>query len=457
MAAPLWDTRMSDAEGLMWRAEKDPFLSSTFGSITLLDRPPDMSRLRRRLERAAVVIPRLHQRVQPSPVSLTPPSWVDDPNFDFDFHVRHVALPGEGRVRQLLDLAAQLVADPFDRTRPLWEFVMVDGVEGGRAALVQKMHHTITDGEGGIRLSMQFLDTEPDAPEPPPPGPEELPPAATGSEPDPIRTIVTGGLRVPLGFARQMTSLLVDPTTIPAAGAAALASVRGVIGQLSDVQRARSPLWTERSLRRRIEVLGAPFDATKLAAKALGGTLNTAFITVAAAAAGEYHRRLGQPVESLRTSMAISTRTKHSGSNAFSLARLEVPTGEMPIAERFARVQEQADRARTAGGSNMQVLAAIATTLPTSVITRIARQQAESIDFATSNVRAAPFPLYIAGARIEHTYPVGPLAGVAFNLTLMSYCGSLDIGLHLDPAAVAEPELLRVLMEDAFAELADSA
>ncbi len=88
---------------------------------------------------------------------------------------------------------------------------------------------------------------------------------------------------------------------------------------------------------------------------------------------------------------------------------------------------------------------------------RLARQQSGTIDFATSNLRAAPFPLYIAGARIMGNFPVGPLAGVAFNLTLLSYCGSLDMGLHLDPAAVAEPALLRTLLLDAFDELIDVA
>ena len=94
--------------------------------------------------------------------------WVDDPTFDLRYHVRHIALPGPASMRQLLDLASLLACDPFDRTRPLWQFWIVDGLPGGKAALVQKMHHTIIDGEGGIQLSLQFLDFERDAPEPPP-------------------------------------------------------------------------------------------------------------------------------------------------------------------------------------------------------------------------------------------------------------------------------------------------
>ena len=152
------DRRMTDVEAMMWNIEKDPFLSSTFGSVTILDGLPDVERFRRRLARMAVKIPRLHQRVAPGFGRLAPPEWVDDPTFDLDYHVRRVALPAPGTVRDLLDFATTFVQDPLDRTRPLWEFCIVEGVEGDRAALVQKMHHTITDGEGGIRMSEQFID-----------------------------------------------------------------------------------------------------------------------------------------------------------------------------------------------------------------------------------------------------------------------------------------------------------
>jgi hypothetical protein len=224
--------------------------------------------------------------------------------------------------------------------------------------------------------------------------------------------------------------------------------------ELSDTEQARSPLWTERSLRRHVEVLSVSLDDTRTAAKALGGTLNTAFLTVAATAAGEYHRRLGQPVDQLRASMAISTRTEASGANAYTLARMLVPTGEMPIAERFAAVAAAVETARTASATaNLDTLASVAATLPVSLVSRIVRQQTQTVDFATSNLRASPFPVYIAGARVTESFPIGPLAGVAFNLTLLSYDGSLDMGLNVDALAVEQPALLRELLQDAFGAL----
>ena len=452
------DRAMSDAEAMMWRLEKDPHLSSTFANVTILDRAPDFDRLLRRLDRATYAFPRLRRRVQPVAGNLAPPLWVDDPNFDLHHHVRRIALPKPGSMRQLLDLASLLACDPFDRTRPLWQFVVVEGLRGGKAALVEKLHHTITDGEGGVQLSLQFLDFERDAPEPPALTEEEMaaasPPLSAQAQQDLVRELVAGSLRVPLGLLKQVKDLLADPTGIPGAGSAAADTVRGILAQLGDTERARSPLWTARSLRRQIETLRAPFEDTKAAAKRLGGTLNTAFLTAAAHAAGRYHDEVGQPVEHLRASMAISTRTESSGANAFSLARMLVPTSPMPIDERFAAVQAATEAARGAShAASLDALASIATTLPTSVTTRLARQQAQTVDFATSNVRGAPMALYLAGAMVLENYPVGPLAGVAFNLTLLSYHHSLDMGVNIDLAAVEEPEVLRRCLERAFAEL----
>src|SRR5947209_12920016 len=161
-----FERRMSDAEALMWTIEKDPAMRSSFLQLTLLDRPPDFARFRRRMERAVKVLPRLAQRVVPPPFRFAPPEWADDPFFDIDFHVRRMAVPPPGTERQLLDLAALIYEDAFDRARPLWQLTIAEGLEGGRAALLAKMHHTITDGVGGVRLSMQFLDLSPDAPDP---------------------------------------------------------------------------------------------------------------------------------------------------------------------------------------------------------------------------------------------------------------------------------------------------
>ncbi len=455
---PSFDTKMSDAEGLMWRMEKDPHLSSTFANVTILDRKPDFEKLVRRMEHSTWIVPRLRQRVQSAPANLTAPTWVDDSNFDIRYHVRQLGLPKPGTMRQLLDLASLITNDPFDRTRPLWQFVVVEGLKGGKAALIEKLHHTIADGEGMVQLSLAFLDFDADAPEPPALDAEALAlakdqqvPMASG---DVLRDLLAGGLRVPLGMLRQLRTLFADPAQLPEAGNAAAETIRGVVSQLSDVDGAKSPLWTKRSLKCRIETLRAPYRETRDVATRLGGKLNTAFLTVAAEGASRYHVEMGAPVDALRSSMAISTRSETSGANAFSLVRMMIPTAEMPIAERFALINEAAGAARGANGAaSLETLAAVAATLPTSLVTRLARTQAQTVDFATSNVRGAPIAMYVAGAQLLENYPVGPLAGVAFNLTLLSYLGSLDMGVNIDTAAVADPELLHRCLSSAFTDL----
>ena len=455
--SPTFDNKMSDAEGLMWRMEKDPHLSSTFANVTILDKRPDMDRIMRTMERATHVVPRLRQRVQPAPANLTAPMWVDDANFDLKYHVRHIALPKPGNLRQLLDLASIITADPFDRTRPLWQFTLVEGLRGGTCALIQKLHHTITDGEGGVKLSLEFLDFTADTPERPPHNADDIAAAREQSQPsssETLRDLVVGSLRMPLGLLRQVRELLADPTQLPEAGTAAADTIRGIISQLSDLEQARSPLWTQRSLRRQIEVLQAPYAETRAVAAKLGGKLNTAFLTVAAEASSRYHIALGAPVDTLRASMAISTRGESSGANAFSLARIEVPTAAMSVAERFIAINEASQAARdSAAPASLETLAAVASTLPTSLVTRLARTQAHTIDFATSNVRGAPVALFMGGAQVLQNYPVGPLGGVAFNLTLLSYMGSLDMGANIDTAAVADPALLHRCLVGAFKDL----
>jgi hypothetical protein len=155
--------------------------------------------------------------------------------------------------------------------------------------------------------------------------------------------------------------------------------------------------------------------------------------------------------------MAISTRNESSGANAFTLTRMLVPTGRMPITERFGAINEIISVAREqAKTASLDTLATMSALLPTTVLTRIARTQSQTVDFATSNVRGAGVPLFIGGAMVLGNYPVGPLGGVAFNLTMLSYNHNLDMGLNVDTAAVTDPELLRRCVEESMRELINS-
>lgn len=180
------------------------------------------------------------------------------------------------------------------------------------------------------------------------------------------------------------------------------------------------------------------------------------FVTGAVNGSLLYHDRRDAPVEALNISFVVSTRNdKAIGGNAFTPTPVQVPGGDLSPEERLHEIRDRmaAKRENVTGEGAFAGLAGLANLLPTSVVTQIARSQAAKMDFATSNLRAAPFTTYMSGAQVLDTISMGPVAGTAFNLTTISYDGSLHLGLFVDPAAVADPADLRDCMLEAYGEL----
>ena len=146
--AQRFERRMSDAEALMWNIDKDPWLNPSGCSLLILDGPIDVDHFRSHVAQAVAEVPRLRERVVATLGRLSPPEWRPDPEFDLNYHIRHVVLAPPGTMRDLLDLVSNLYQDPYDRTRPLWAFHVIDGLEGGRSALLWKLHHALADGLG---------------------------------------------------------------------------------------------------------------------------------------------------------------------------------------------------------------------------------------------------------------------------------------------------------------------
>lgn len=443
--------RLTDPEWLMWAAERDPVLRSTFINISVCEQELDFDRFRRRMATAVASLPRLRSRIVDAILPLTPPAWVEDVVFDLDHHVRRATLAVPGTDRQLLDLAARLLEEHFDASHPLWQYTVVDGLAGGGGALLAKMHHTITDGVGGIRLSAAFVDVGPDDPGAPDethgdaaPGPDAAGTTDRGRTPGgrPLRDAVTALVRRPVDIALQavsaVTSLASHPGDVPAT-AMSLAHL------VFEGNAARSTLWAgPRSTGRRLDVLSVSLPAVKSAAHALGGTVNDVFVTAVAGGIAAFHRSAGDDVDELRMSMPLSTRTdRSSGGNAFLPVRLLVPAGERDPRARFAVVHDRLTRTKSQPALGLAAsLAGLASGLPSAVVARVARQQTGTVDFVVSNVRGAPFDLWIAGARITHNYPMGPTGGTAVNVTCLSTGDILDVGIVTDTAAVTNPALL---------------
>ncbi|MEM9133203.1 MAG: wax ester/triacylglycerol synthase domain-containing protein [Actinomycetota bacterium] len=474
-------TRMTEHEALMWNVEKDPWLNPNGASLTVLDQPVDVERFRNQIRYGVTRMPRLYQRVVPGFGRLTPPTWAPDPEFDFDYHVREVSLPGPGSMRQLLDLAAQLYQEPLDRTRPLWRFVAISGVEGGRGAVYALTHHVIADGIGQLRMAELYQSISRDDPGP---GPidldaflaEVLAETAEPSDSDAVGQLVDAGretaghlFRRQAGIGRRLlgelmlwpadSDRMVEKLTDMGS---TVASTAGLLTQdrSSDDDPSGSPLWRNRSRHRHLEHVQISLADLKAASKALGGSINDGFMVGLIEAAVRYHTERGVDVPAYNTSFVVSTRTDDAmGGNSFTPVPVQVDGSKVDFATRMADLQTVADEAReqsrrTGGISG---LSGVINLLPTSVVTQTARRQAAGMDFATSNLRGAGFPLYCAGAHVEATVCMGPLAGTAVNATALSYDGRFDIGLFIDPVAIEDPDGYRRCVEESFADLLASA
>ena len=467
--------KMSDAEALMWNVEKDPWLNPSGGMVTILDRPIDADQFRRAHGlRGGQGSPGCGSGWSPGFGRLSPPVWATDPEFDLGYHLRHIRLPAPGTVRQLFDLATRLYEDPYDRTRPLWVFTIIDGLEGGRGAIFTKLHHSITDGVGAVRLSELYMEAEREAPLPPEVDLHQLVAEAVVAEEaegndGPASTI--GSLAESVGHlwrrqagiaqrtAGELAIWSVDPGRAQEAVADAAGSLGSTLRQLQPSEEGvdgGSPLWGTRSRRRHLEALRLPLDDVKAAGKALGGSVNDVFVAGAVNGALAYHDRRDAEVEALNISFVISTRDdKAVGGNSFTPTPVQVPGGPMTPEDRFREIRDRmaAKRESVSGEGALAGLAGLANLLPTSMVTQVARSQAAKMDFATSNLRAAPFTTYMSGAEVVDTITMGPVAGTAFNLTTISYDGNLHLGFFIDPAAVADPADLRDCMAEAYTEL----
>ena len=484
---------MNNAEAIMWAVESDPFLRSDFTNVTLLAGPPDGARLRAALSRVIASYPPLRQRVVGAPLGLAPPSWEDDPDFDLDYHLRRVAVPPPGNIRQLLDLTATLAAAPIDRARPLWELTVVEGLEGGRTAVLQRLHHTLSDGVGAMKLLRALLERTPGDPPDPnsdraplnplvwrhpevfsPPEPRRSGPWGDDRPADPwgAGRSPLGGVAGALGFrlgqvrdaARRGVELAAsvpygssEDLRLMAEGAGRVA--RSVADQVLISGGALSPLLVGRSLARHFEVYSLALHDVRRAGRRLGGGRNDVFVAGVTGALLAYHQRMGAPCETLRMATAISLRggTASTGGNHFAPARMVVPIGPKDPAERL-RVTRRCLAALAAepGIGLAESLAGVINLLPPGVLTHAFRAQARTVDFATSIVPGLRGPRWLAGAAVEGSWPVGPRIGCAGNFTLASCGDRLELGINLDPAAFSDPGSFMECLGDSFAALLDA-
>jgi WS/DGAT/MGAT family acyltransferase len=435
-------SHLNPTDAALWDIERDPMLRTTIVAAMVLDRPVDHRWLTDTLEIVTRRVPRLRQRVVANIAGVGTPRWELDPGFDLADHVRIVPVDGVVDEAAIAGVAEPMASTPFDRHRPLWEVAYLDPPTG-RAAAVFKVHHSLTDGVGGIGLLDEMLDRRPRIDRPdlstvPVPVPARRPPPGI----DERGALVRRGLAVPWSVAEAATTATFHP----------LRTTRDLIDGVGSARRLLapsdaplSPVLTDRGTDRRVGV--GEFDLGRLrgAAKRHDCTVNHAFFAGVVGGIAEYHRALGSDVASLRVTMPVNVRTKRDGQagNRWAPVRMVVPADIDDPVERMAAMRSLvvASRQERALGFS-QTLAGIVQMLPAAVSSTVVAGMMRGVDATLTNVPGLTEPHYLAGAAVERMFAFAPTGGAALTVSLMSHLGTACIGVVSDVAAVADPDLM---------------
>jgi len=428
------------------------------GRLARPDGGVDIERVREYVASRLHRLPRYRQRLAWIPIEGHP-VWVDDPYFQIDYHVRHTALPRPGDERQLKRLAGRLVSQPLDRERPLWEFWLVEGLEGGkRFAIVQKVHHCMIDGISGVDLMAILLASDPLAePEPSPPFEPRPPPGPIDLLANEVGRRVTG-LVAALG---RTPAALREPADL---AGRVREGVAAVTETLTAALRPASntPINQKLGPHRRLDWRDLELSRVKAVKDRLGGTLNDVVLATVSGALREFLALRGLDVDNLliRANVPVSLRTRDERGtlgNRIALFMAELPVNEADPQQRLARVCETMERLKSSRQAmGAEVLAAVSewtsATLLSLAVRGASRQRPYNL--VVTNVPGPQIPLYLLGAHMERCYPVvnlQPQQGLGVGL--FSYAGTLGIGLTADPDQVPDLYVFADALIKSFEEL----
>ena len=457
----------------MWRTGHDATLRMAVGTLMILDRVPTRQAVIARLEAAAEQAPRLRWRLDDPTGTHVRPGWVENPDFSAARHLRTMALGSPGDRSQLLELIALLEPSPFDPDRGPWDVTLIEGLEGGRAALYLRAHHVLTDGLGGLSLIGLLVD-------------EAIPPApvveAPAAEPFTAEAAEEAEAEVSSKRKPGTVSINIDLTSAAAPVAQGVAagvsfartinplelfvrSVQWGLDMASSVSHQvvvtggrLSPIPPSGAMTSRFDVLTIP-DARD-AARALGGSRNDLLVAGASAGLGLYHEKVGQPCYELRLALPTTQHRESGvfGGNWVAPTRLEVPTSAEHPGPHFGIVAERLAHARRE--PVMRIAGSVASVvgrLPTRVLTPALHAQANSVDFVATAVPGFRTERHVGGALIEECFPFGPRLGCLANISAFGNGDRLDIGIVVDPNAIPDSQLLVECLATAFKAYAPEA
>jgi diacylglycerol O-acyltransferase / wax synthase len=430
------------------------------GGILIFEGPPPayddfLGHVQSRLH----LVPRFRQKLAFPPVETGRPFWVDDPNFNLAYHVRHSALPAPGSEEQLRNIAGRLYSQQLDRSKPLWELWLVQGLERNRFALISKTHHAVVDGVAGVDIATVLFDVKP-VPEPiepesswvpqPPPSTAEL--AARG---------IIAAARTPAGLARRALRAASHPERAARRaieGGEALAEVAwNFTNPAPDV-----PLNTEIGSHRRFAWTRAELDDFKRIKNVFGGTVNDVVLTVVSGALRSWLRSRGVKTEGLelRALVPVSIRVEDEPGHLGN--RIAAMRGPLPVyIDDPVRRLEVVRRAMDGLKESKQALGAEVISRFNDFAPPTLLAQASRINFSTrlfnlivTNVPGPQIPLYVLGRELQDVFPVAFLPeNHALAVAIMSYDGGIDFGLLGDYDAMDDIDLLANAISEALADL----
>ena len=412
------------------------------------------------------LVPRYRQVVREVPLDLGRPVWVDDPDFNIDYHVRHTALPTPGGEEQLRRLVGRLMSQQLDRTKPLWEIWIVQGLEQGRWAMVAKTHHAMVDGVSGTELLAVIMDT---SPQPGPPVPDDWHPSPL---PSGGRLAAEAALELVVSPYEQLRAIR-SATRVPRQALHQLGEVVQGVSSMAGVLRSNpvSTLNGPIGPHRRYAWAGTSVEDVKAVRKGLGGTFND---VVLAAITGGFRTLLlsrGEAVDrEVRTLVPVSVRARDVSGRAVGDATYDnkvsamfasLPVGIDDPAERLhaitIQMQGLKESKEAVAGEALTSLSGFAPPMLLALGMRVAgRVGQRNINTGTTNVPGPQFPLYAAGRRMLKCYPYVPLFGqVRIAIAIFSYDGQVNFGLTGDYDTVADLDVLRRGIEEGMGRLVE--
>jgi WS/DGAT/MGAT family acyltransferase len=456
--------RLTGLDSSFLHLERDSAHMHVAGCMVFEGEPPAYEELVDQIVSRLHLVPRYRQRLAFVPFNQGRPVWVDDPHFHVGFHVRHTALPSPGGDEQLKRLTGRVFSQALDRSRPLWEIWLVEGLSGGRFALLSKTHHALVDGVSGVDIATVLFDTSPEPMPVAPPDQDWVPrPLPSGAEllADALLERVT----VPGEIVRGIKATLRGPRHVAGRVARGLGGV-GAVARAGLQPAPPSPLNVRIGPHRRFAWVEADLAQFKAVKNALGGTVNDVVLASVTGGLGRYLRMHGQPTDGtvLRAMVPVSVRAdveRGALGNRVAAMWAPLPVGITDPVERLLTITRDMEGVKASGQAvGAQVLTELTGFAPPTIMAQAARLQARQrmFNLVVTNVPGPQFPLYMLGRRLHAMYPMVPLAeNQALGIAIMSYNGQLNFGLNADFDALPDLEALADELRAAIEELAAAA